>query len=485
MFIPVDRKIDWRHPPVFTLLLIAINVLVFSVFQHNDGRALEQALDYYFGSQLPELELVRFAETQAETVPVSEAARTALLWRMSDDAAFMTRLRAGQVVTPEEPAYALWQFERPRYEELLERWTVHRHGLKPADFSVSDLFAHMFLHGGAGHLIGNMIFLFIFGFVVEAAIGRTVFLGAYLLAGLASAGLDIAFRPDSLIPGVGASGAIAGLTGMYTVLFGLRRIRFFYSVLFYFDYVRAPAIILLPIWLAWEIGHELLEPSSVNRIAHIGGLLGGALLGFAARRFSPTVDHGYIDAEERRAQRQREYTQGLDQLATMELDQARATFERLHEEDPGDRNVLLQLYNIAKFDPQSADYHRLAHRILSLPGDDAATVSLVHDIYQEYVATARPSYRFTSEQFLALAKRFARAGHLEAAERIVAGLLVGKGEFPRTAEALLALALGFRRAGEQDKYLRCRELLWQRYPGSAASRQLRQMESGITAPGQG
>ena len=476
MFIPLDRKIDWAHPPVVTLLLIALNIALFGVVQYDDARATEQAFNYYADSELADIELPRYAaylRSKGATDLPSETDR--LLPRMLGDGTFMAQLRGGEVVSPEEAIHARWVQQRARFERLLNGSMIYRYGLQPAALAPSDLLVHMFLHGGTGHLIGNMIFLFIFGFVVEAAVGRSIFLGAYLLAGLASAGLDIAFRPDSLVPSIGASGAISGVVGMYTVLFGLRRIRFFYTVLFYFDYVRAPAIILLPLWLGFEVYYQLFDPSEVNRIAHIGGLLGGALIGMLAQRYSSAVDHAYLDAEEIRERRKRDYALGLDHMAAMELEAARAIFERLHAEEPRDRIILLQLYNISKFDPGSEAYHAMAHRILALPGGDAATMTLLHEVYREYVRIARPGFRFQGEQLIDLGIRFATAGYLGAAERIVAGFLQRKQAFPRDAEALLALALGFRRVGQQEKYERCKALLLERFSDSGPAHQLRHL----------
>lgn len=482
MFIPLDRKIDWTRPPVLTLLLIFVNIAVFSVIQYGDARAEREALDYYFSSELPEIELPRYAQYLRERGESGLPADSAdLMVRMLGDGPFIAMLRDGRVVEDSEPVHRRWRQQRDQFNALLMGSAIQRHGLKPAELEPIDLLAHMFLHASTAHLVGNMFFLFIFGFVVEAVVGRAVFLGAYLLAGLASAGLDIGFRPESLVPGVGASGAISGVVGMYTVLFGLRRIRFFYTLLFYFDYVRAPAIVLLPLWLGYELFFEIVEPGAVNRIAHIGGLLGGALIALLTQRFSPTIDHGYLDAEETRERRNREFARGLDHMAAMELDDAREIFEQLHTEAPRDRNVLLQLYNIAKFDPASDAYHRMAHRILALPGSDAATLKLVHEVYKEYVRIARPGFRFQGEELAELGMRFARAGYLLAAERIVAGLLQRNRPFPREAEALLALTLGFRRAGQTEKFQRSKTLLFERYPDSVAAQQLRHLLSAEAA----
>src|SRR5207253_3231721 len=128
------------------------------------------------------------------------------------------------------------------------------------------------------HLLGNMLVLGVVGYIVEEVLGRRRYFAFYLLSGIASIALYWVCNRDSAVPALGASGAIAGVMGMYSVLFGLRRINFFYSLLVYFDIARAPAIVLLPVWLANEAYQLMVVGGHVNYLAHIGGLLGGAAL---------------------------------------------------------------------------------------------------------------------------------------------------------------------------------------------------------------
>lgn len=103
-----------------------------------------------------------------------------------------------------------------------------------------------FLHASTGHLLGNMVFLFLFGFSVEPGPGRWRYLAFYLLGavgGSLMAGWAYAGQGSY---GLGASGAVSALMGMYAVLYRLRRVRFFYQLFFYFNYVTAPALLLLP-----------------------------------------------------------------------------------------------------------------------------------------------------------------------------------------------------------------------------------------------
>ncbi|MCI0567497.1 MAG: rhomboid family intramembrane serine protease [Acidobacteria bacterium] len=149
------------------------------------------------------------------------------------------------------------------------------------------LLTSMFLHGGIMHLVGNMLYLWIFGDNVEDRMGPVRFLTFYMLCGIAAASIQIVVRPDSTAPLVGASGAIAGILGAYALLFPGARVQ---TLVFLFIFVRVieiPALLLLGVWFLMQL---LSAPASqgagVAFFAHIGGFLTGMLLmaGFVRRR---------------------------------------------------------------------------------------------------------------------------------------------------------------------------------------------------------
>jgi membrane associated rhomboid family serine protease len=147
---------------------------------------------------------------------------------------------------------------------------------------VLSVFTSMFLHANLLHLGGNMLFLWVFGNNVEDRMGRVVFLLFYLLAGLAAALAQVLIDPDSQIPLIGASGAIAGTLGAYLVMFP--RARVLTAVIFFFiTLVEVPAIIVLGLWFVLQAfsGMGQLGQSvsgGVAFFAHIGGFVFGALV---------------------------------------------------------------------------------------------------------------------------------------------------------------------------------------------------------------
>jgi membrane associated rhomboid family serine protease len=139
----------------------------------------------------------------------------------------------------------------------------------------------MFLHGGWMHLIGNMLFLWVFGDNVEDEMGHARFAGFYLLAGLAAAALQIASDPLSSIPMVGASGAIAGVLGGYLLLFPRARIDVLFIFIVIFKVFPIPAWIVLGLWFGLQLLGGFNTPSDQGGVAywaHAGGFVAGIAL---------------------------------------------------------------------------------------------------------------------------------------------------------------------------------------------------------------
>lgn len=177
---------------------------------------------------------------------------------------------------------------------------VVRYGLIPAEFwSGKDLsptvqfpvwltmFTAMFLHGGWVHLLGNMLYLWIFGNNVEAAMGHIKFLLFYLASGVGAALLQLSVSARSTVPMIGASGAIAGVMGAYFILFPWARVLALVPFFFFFHFVEVPAFFFLGFWFIIQFFSGIVDLASLGGVAwfaHIGGFLTGALLVFLFKR---------------------------------------------------------------------------------------------------------------------------------------------------------------------------------------------------------
>ncbi|MDO9640124.1 MAG: rhomboid family intramembrane serine protease [Pseudotabrizicola sp.] len=140
---------------------------------------------------------------------------------------------------------------------------------------------HMFLHGGWMHLLGNMLFLFIFGDNLEDEMGHVGFALFYLLSGLAAVALQYGSDPVSDIPMVGASGAIAGVMGGYLLLFPKARVDVLIIIVIFFRIFPIPAWLVLGIWFGLQLFNGAMTPLAGGGVAywaHVGGFVAGALM---------------------------------------------------------------------------------------------------------------------------------------------------------------------------------------------------------------
>ena len=170
--------------------------------------------------------------------------------------------------------------------EFIFRWGAIPNQISQGQ-DLYGLVSSMFLHGGWMHIIGNMLFLFVFGDNVEDAMGHVRFLIFYLLCGLAAGYAQVLINPASQIPLVGASGAISGVLGAYIVLFPRGRIRTLVFLGVFATVVLIPAWVQIGVWILLQLLNGFLalgvrteETGGVAFWAHIGGFVVGALLVF-------------------------------------------------------------------------------------------------------------------------------------------------------------------------------------------------------------
>ena len=235
MLMPVgDDNSDRRLKPFVNYLLIAVNIFVFIFFQ---GLGTNEKFTYAF-STVPE-EIV-----------------------------------TGKDIVTEDQIY-----EDP---VTTERFKVS--GLQPTPLSVYiTLITSMFMHGGFAHIFGNMLFLMIFGDNIENRVGHFRYLIFYLVCGiiasLAHVFVSVSMGSSTLIPSLGASGAISGVLGGYLLLFPKRRVR----VVMFYQIMEVPAIVAIGMWFAFQLisGIGVLGDSQGGGVAygaHIGGFIAGLFL---------------------------------------------------------------------------------------------------------------------------------------------------------------------------------------------------------------
>ena len=232
---PIGDENERGHGPAFvSLAIIALNVFVFLVLQGAGGT--QEGTDFTYGYSAVPFEITRGVDlTEPESVTVD-----------------------GQTVeVPQEP------------------------GPDPIWLT---LFTSIFMHGGWLHLAGNMLFLWVFGDNVEHRVGHAAYLVFYLVVGLIASFAQILVNTGSVIPTLGASGAISGILGAYIVMFPTNRV----NVFLFRAVVAVPAIVAIGMWIVLQLiagfgGGLTGEGGGVAYMAHIGGFFAGVAAGLLFR----------------------------------------------------------------------------------------------------------------------------------------------------------------------------------------------------------
>ncbi len=217
MFIPLKDENPTSHFPFFTLIFIGLNTLIF--FYHAFSPQGGQYFAYRLGA-IP-YEITHFQQ---------------LIFTLGENQRNITRL---------SPPLTL--------------------------------LTSMFVHGSLFHLLGNMLYLWIFGNNVEDFLGHFRFIIFYFFTGLCASLTQIAFNPNSKVPMIGASGAIAGILGSYLILFPRARVLTLVFLFYFIRIVPIPAFFVLGVWFILQVMNVGLG-GGVAWFAHIGGFVAGMLL---------------------------------------------------------------------------------------------------------------------------------------------------------------------------------------------------------------
>jgi membrane associated rhomboid family serine protease len=147
----------------------------------------------------------------------------------------------------------------------------------------ATLITSQFLHGGWAHIIGNMLFLWVFGDNIEDALGHFTFLGFYLISGIVATIAQSVVSGSVNVPSIGASGAIAGVLGAYLILYPFNRVRILIPILIIFWTIQLPALLVIGWWFVQQFFYGLgsLSEATMGGVAfwaHVGGFITGAVM---------------------------------------------------------------------------------------------------------------------------------------------------------------------------------------------------------------
>ena len=285
MLIPLRHEnMEGRRWPVVTFTLIALNLLLFlgthwKIKAQEPERVEARMHVLVLAATHPELKMPedveKFVNQVRSKTPEPVWKQLSSGKRGAEDA-WNAQIR--EIQDPQqlqlEMDTAAQQFAEVQKDSILENYAFVPAHPKPVSYLTS-----MFLHTGWIHVIGNMWFLWLAGFVLEDRWGRVIYPIFYFLAGIGASLIHAMFNPTSLVPTLGASGAVAALMGGFLVRFPKLKIDMLWYMLIFRIRFKAAAYWLLPLWLFMEIFYGSLfgQSSGVAHWAHVGGFIFGAL----------------------------------------------------------------------------------------------------------------------------------------------------------------------------------------------------------------
>lgn len=459
IIVPTEKRFDSKHAPIMLFCIVIVNILVFFLYQSQDGIKANSAIEIYQNKGYISQEWPLYAEYlehQEEPEALSTFTKQAdnneygeIVIAMLLDREFYEFLeaRAPSIFTADE--LSSWNIHRPIIQDQFDSISSVANGLSGKHFKISALFTHQFLHGSFMHLIGNLFFLIFCGFAVEAAIGHWRFLIFYLICGIAGGLSHVAADLNSSTPLIGASGAISGVMAMYLAVFRLRKIEFFYWIFFLVGYIRAPALLILPFYIGKELLDYYLNPdSNVAFLAHAGGFVCGALLiGISLLFKLQIVDDEYIEEDTSVDPYQEKLALVYQDIENMQFGHAKDKVNALIDEKGASFELENIRYNLLKLNKSEAFYKSLI-KLLSFERLLPKQIQNLEQIWKDNIAITD---KLNDKTLLKLAFQFSTLDNTESVEAVTDKLLARNSKEPDLALLTQKLSSMFERLGNQAK----------------------------------
>lgn len=459
IIVPTEKQLDWRHAPVVLCALVLINLMVFFFYQSNDNKKISDVIqDYqahgYLEHEWPLFEQYLQSKQEGELL---EAYREQYQDEYYEEIAVDLLMRADFYRYLQNNAgnhfksdlYDEWVLERPRLHTKMQSVSFVANGLRANELRATSFLTHQFLHGDIMHLLGNMFFLIVCGFAVEAAIGHWRFLAFYLVSGVAAGFAQVASDWNSSAPLIGASGAISGVMAMYLAVFRLKKIEFFYWFFFLVGYFRAPALFILPFYIGKEIYSFYSDTeSNVAFMAHAGGFVAGAILiGGAMLINRSMLNRDYIDEDQSIDPHQEKLAEIYEAIERHRFDRALMAVDALIKEQGLSFELACIRYNLLKI---SRGEHFLAAivNLLTLPLLTPEQIKKLEKVWKD---NPEVHTQLTEQAALKLGMQFSVLENPQAAEQLFQWLLSCGSKNPSMSIFATKLAAAFLRVRDPQK----------------------------------
>lgn len=401
IIIPTEKRFDWKHAPLALFALVILNIFIYFIPQSGDNEIVGSAfVEYkkqnYLLIEWPFLKTYLSSTNQTGTLNnlnslFDKQQYDQVITHILFDANFYRYLRQDKYEYFTSNDVGDWFFIREQINNAIKSTTIVSHGLISSDIKIFSVISYQFLHGSVMHLLGNLFFLIVCGFAVEAAIGHWRFLCFYLISGIAGGLLYAVFNSNVSMPLVGASGAISGTMAMYLALFRLKKIEFFYWFFIFVGYFKAPALLILVFYIGKELFHLFSDTQSNTAfLAHIGGFVAGAILMGVSYWFNHAFlknelfNQSYIEDDQSVDPLQEKKATVYDFLGKYQFEAVEKALERLLQENEQDFDFELALirYNVEKIDKKE-NFKKHLIELLITKQPSASQASRLEKIWHE------------------------------------------------------------------------------------------------------
>lgn len=431
ILIPAENQVSRKNPPYLTVALILLNIAAFIFLQGDDNKIFDEAVTYYFEEDLFQKEKDIFEDYALNNridlynsihnndyLPKEYIAQIILL-----DKRFASHIQ-------DLSSYSLeWRQKRDELNSILDKSSLYSYAYFPSDPSIFTAFTHMFMHGGIDHLIGNMLFLFLFGFNLELLMGRSKTFALYIASGLVAVTFFSLTAADKYVPLVGASGAIAGLMGGFAGWYGLKNIRYFYWLFVVFNYIRLPAALVLLYWLGKELIMSSISDDNVAYMAHFGGLLGGLTCALAFKLSSKvtqkvanvenTAEVSVPKHEDTTTPNQTRYEEACLAFQNLDFDRARQIFSQLIKSEPENLDYYTKYFALEKTNPQTNQFSGLCDTIILISTKNPRFNKLMEQALDELTHHGQGLKSLPASTLIVLSRSLIKRNHLQPARPIV------------------------------------------------------------------
>lgn len=459
IIVPTEKQLDWRHAPIVLCTLVLMNLMVFFFYQSNDNKKIIDVMQTYqthgylehewplFEQYLQSKQEAVLIETYREQYQDEYYEEIVVDLLMRDDFYHYLQRHAGNYFKSD--LYDEWMLERPRLHTLVQSVSFVANGLRANELRATSFLTHQFLHGDIMHLLGNMFFLIVCGFAVEAAIGHWRFLAFYILSGFAAGFAQVASDWNSSAPLIGASGAISGVMAMYLAVFRLKKIEFFYWFFFFVGYFRAPALLILPFYIGKEIYSFYSDTdSNVAFMAHAGGFVAGAILiGGALLINRSMLNRDYIEADQSIDPHQEKLAEIYEAIERHRFDRALMAVDALIKENGLSFDLALIRYNLLKIS-RGDSFSAAIVNLLTLPLLTPEQIKRLEKIWKD---NPEVHAQLNEQAALKLGIQFSALENPQPAEQLFQLLLSRGSKNPSLSIFATKLAAAFLRVRDPQK----------------------------------